>query len=79
MHKDLCSGDYKSTKVGFTNEKNQTCHGTLGVEGTDHQSYAYRLECLCCGFVYGANGGDIWERQCPECQGGAPGIRYWLK
>jgi hypothetical protein len=27
--------------------------------------------------VYGTNGSDMHGRRCPECQGGAPGIRYW--
>jgi hypothetical protein len=36
------------------------------------------MECTLCGFVYGANSGDVFERKCPNCQGGAPGIRFWL-
>jgi len=63
--------------IGYVNRNNQKCHGTLGVKGTDHMQYAYRLECLGCGYVYGANGADIAERRCPECDGGAAGIRYW--
>lgn len=78
MHKKLRSGDGHTTKIGFINENNQECHGTLGIGGNDKNAYSYRLECLNCGFIYGANGQDIAERLCPECQGGAPGIRYWL-
>jgi hypothetical protein len=33
----------------------------------------YILQCEC-GYEYGANGSDIFERLCPRCQGGAPGI-----
>lgn len=73
------SGDGQSTKIGYVNRNDQKCLGTLGVPGTDHMQKAYRLECLKCGFVYGANGSDIAERRCPECQGGAKGIRYWIK
>jgi hypothetical protein len=47
------------------------------VAGADHGQYAYKIECTICGYVYGANGSDMDERRCPECQGGAPGIRYW--
>ena len=36
------------------------------------------MECLRCSFVYGANGSDIAARLCPQCQGGAEGIQYWL-
>lgn len=71
------SGDGKSTEIGYVNANQQRCHGTLGIKGTDHAQFAYRLECLLCGFVYGANGSDIHERKCPRCQQGAEGIRYW--
>jgi Zn finger protein HypA/HybF involved in hydrogenase expression len=37
---------------------------------------SYKLECRDCGHIYGANGCDIHERLCPECQGRAPGIDY---
>jgi hypothetical protein len=71
------SGAGETTAIGYVNRNDQKCHGTRGVQGTDHLQYAFRLECLACGFVYGANGSDISERKCPECQGGAQGIRYW--
>jgi hypothetical protein len=32
------------------------------------------LQCGHCGYDYGANGSDIWERKCPACQEGAPGL-----
>jgi hypothetical protein len=47
------------------------------VPGTDYEQYAYKLECTKCGYVYGANGADLHLRLCPQCQSGAPGIRYW--
>jgi len=71
------SGTGGTTEIGYTNKNDQQCHGTLKVKGTDHLQYVYRVECLRCGYVYGANGSDVHERRCPECQGGAPGIRYW--
>lgn len=71
------SGEGETTKIGYINRNNQKCHGTLGIGGNDHLQYAYRMECLNCGYIYGANGSDIAERKCPECQGGMPGIRYW--
>jgi rubredoxin len=73
------SGDGDTTKIGYANRNNQICQGTLNVDGTDFFQIVYRLECLNCGYVYGANGSDIAERKCPECQGGKPGIRYWKK
>lgn len=65
-----------STKIGFTNANGQKCLGHRDVKGTDHLQYAYKVECTRCGFVYGANGSDLHLRKCPQCQGGAAGIRY---
>jgi len=70
------SGESTTTQIGFVNRNRQANHGTLGVAGNGHLQYAFRLECINCGYVYGANGADIAERKCPECQGGEPGIRY---
>lgn len=73
------SGDGFSTKIGFVNPNGQECKGTAGMDGTDHMQKAYKVECSACGYVYGANGSDLAARKCPECQGGAPGIRYWRR
>lgn len=71
-------GDGATVKKGKINKNQQRCCGTLGVPGTDHNAVAYKMECMLCGFVYGANSGDVFERKCPNCQGGKPGIRFWL-
>jgi len=71
------SGSAETVEIGYLNPNDQQCCGHCGVRGTDNQQYAYKIECTICGYVYGANGTDIHERLCPECQGGAPGIRYW--
>lgn len=71
------SGSGLSVQVGYVNSQGQRCCGHRGVPGTDHEQYAYKVECTKCGYVYGANGTDVHERRCPECQRGAPGIRYW--
>lgn len=76
------SGEGRTTQIGHVNDNGQRCEGTLGVPGTDHLQKAYRMHCgHCghCGFVYGANGAAIFERRCPNCQGGESGIRYWLE
>jgi len=75
----LRSGEGSTTKIGYINPNEQLCHGTLGVKGTDHLQYSYRMECLICGYVYGANGSDVFQRNCPKCQNGMPGINYWLQ
>jgi hypothetical protein len=71
------SGSGHSVQIGYVNPNRQRCCGHRGVSGTDHEQYAYKVECTECGYVYGANGSDMHARLCPECQGGAPGIRYW--
>lgn len=43
--------------------------------GSDHNQYVYIINCTKCGYVYGANGSDIFERKCPSCQGGKPGLK----
>lgn len=70
-------GKGESVKIGYVNRNGQKCCGHCGVAGTDHEQYAYKSECTLRGYVYGANGSDMHLRLCPECQNGAPGIKYW--
>ena len=70
------SGNGSTTQIGYVNKNKQKCCGQRGVAGTDHGQYVYHMECLVCGHVYGANGSDIFERRCPNCQSGAPGIYF---
>ncbi|MAL95614.1 MAG: hypothetical protein CME40_11105 [Haliea sp.] len=72
------SGTTETTQIGYVNRHQQKNHGTRGIAGTDHLQLAYKLECLApgCGHIYGANGTDIFQRKCPECQGGRKGIAY---
>ncbi len=70
------NGSSPTTQIGYTNRNQQKNLGHRGKAGTDHGQLAYRLECLNCGHEYGANGTDIFQRRCPNCQGGLPGIEY---
>jgi len=70
-------GDGDTVEIGYLNRNGQQCCGHCGAPGTDHGQYAYKMECTICGYVYGANSSDVHDRRCPECQKGAPGIRYW--
>jgi hypothetical protein len=74
---DWMSGTSATTQIGYVNPNHQRCSGHRSVPGTDHLQFAYKVDCLRCGYVYGANGSDLHERRCPECQGGKPGLRYW--
>lgn len=72
------SGSTDTTRIGFVNRNNQRCGGHCGVTGTDHDQFAYRMECLepSCGYIYGANGTDVFQRKCPRCQAGKDGISF---
>ena len=70
------SGSGPYTAIGYVSKNNQKNHGTRGFTGTDHGQVVYKLECLHCGNVYGANGTDVWLRKCPACQGGTRGLEF---
>ncbi|MEN8136635.1 MAG: hypothetical protein ABFS18_14045 [Thermodesulfobacteriota bacterium] len=69
-------GTTTTTQIGYINRKNQKNHGHMNLQGNDHGALAYKLECLLCGHIYGANGTDIFQRKCPACQNGKPGIPF---
>jgi hypothetical protein len=64
----------ENTKVGFVNRNGQVVIRRTSLAGTDHGQSVYQLGCSGCGYVYGADGSDIFERKCPRCQNGAPGL-----
>jgi hypothetical protein len=70
------SGSTKNTQIGYINRNKQRCEGTGGIAGTDRNAYAYKMVCLLCKHVYGSNGTDVFQRKCPKCQNGKPGIRF---
>ena len=74
----LRSGSTTTTEIGYLNRNSQRVLGTRGMAGTDHAQYSYKLVCEVndCGEAYGANGSDLFQRKCPKCQGGLPGIEY---
>ncbi len=63
-----------TTEPGYTNRNGQVVIRGTDLPGTDHYQYIYVLRCGACGYEYGANGSDIFQRKCPNCQGGAPGL-----
>ena len=66
--------DQVTTEPGFVNRNAQRVIRATGLPGTDHLQTAYVLECEQCQHRYAANGSDIFERRCPKCQTGKPGI-----
>jgi hypothetical protein len=63
-----------TTSPGFTNRNGQRVLRATDLRGTDHGQHVYVLHCVSCATEYGANGTDIFERLCPVCQGGRPGL-----
>jgi hypothetical protein len=66
----------KTTRPGYRNRNGQVNLRPTGLPGNDHLQYIYVLRCDSCGHEYGANGSDIFQRKCPACQGGKPGLPY---
>lgn len=66
--------DRKTTSPGSENRNDQVVIRNTGLPGNDHVQTIYELKCSHCSHVYGANGSDIFQRKCPNCQGGAPGL-----
>ena len=66
--------DKGTTKPGNVNRNGQITIRDTGAPGTDFGARNFQLACSHCGHNYGANSGDIWERKCPVCQGGAAGL-----
>jgi hypothetical protein len=65
-----------TTVKGYINRNRQINLGRVEplTRGTDHEQYVYKILCGHCGKDYGANGSDIFQRKCPSCQGGKPGL-----
>jgi len=66
-------GDQKKTLTMSVNP-NQAVLRKTEQPGTDHNSKVWVLRCTRCGECYGANSTDAWERRCPNCGGGWPGL-----
>lgn len=65
-----------TTAIGYENRNGQAVVRATGLPGTDHLARIYVLQCRACRYEYGANGTDIFQRRCPKCGGGAPGLPY---
>ncbi len=61
-----------TTEIGYINKNNQRNNGRTDKAGTDFGQWFYAMECLDCGCTYEANGSNIYEKRCPNCQGGRP-------
>ena len=60
--------DKPGTRIGQINRNWQICLGHRGKKGTDNGPYAFMMVCLVCGHQYGANGSNVYECKCINCQ-----------
>ncbi len=68
--------DRGTTQIGCVNRNRQVTVRATDLPGNDHLQKIYVLQCEHCRHEYGANGSDIFQRKCPNCQDGAPGLSY---
>lgn len=54
--------------IGYINKNNQRNNGLRGFSDTHYNQRFFEMECLNCGHKYLANGCDVWQRKCPNCQ-----------
>ncbi len=66
----------KTTQLGYKNRNQQQVEKRTDLPGNDHNQFIYVLRCKHCSYAYGVNGSDIFQRKCPRCQGGAPGLGF---
>ena len=62
--------------IGALNRNRQSLLAKTPFDGTDYNQKIWAVRCTQpgCGHVYGVNGSDFFERKCPKCQAGVPGI-----
>ncbi|RVK60590.1 hypothetical protein CN155_04845 [Sinorhizobium meliloti] len=68
------------SNIGDVNRNKQRLLEKTSYPGNDHNQHIWVIECQApqesetCGHIYGANGSDFFQRKCPVCQGGKPGL-----
>ncbi len=63
-----------TTAVGYRNPDGQAVVRRTELPGTRLYQRIVALQCEHCGHEYGADGCDVHNRRCPNCQGGPPGL-----
>jgi hypothetical protein len=64
----------QTTEPGYVNRNRQEVITGTNMRGNDHNQFIYILRCQSCDTRYGANGSDIFQRRCPNCGDGRPGL-----
>ena len=62
------------TTIGFRNREGQEVIRKTERAGSAPGQRVFILHCTVCGYEYGADGVDIYDRLCPNCQDGPSGL-----
>jgi hypothetical protein len=62
------------TTIGFRNREGQQVIRKTEREGSAPGQRVFILRCTVCDHEYGTDGCDIYDRLCPKCQDGPPGL-----
>jgi hypothetical protein len=62
------------TSIGYRNREGQLVIRKTEREGSAPGQRVFILQCTVCDHEYGADGSDIYDRLCPKCQDGPPGL-----
>ena len=62
------------TTIGFRNREGQQVIRKTARAGSAPGQRVFVLHCTVCDHEYGADGCDIYDRLCPNCQDGPPGL-----
>ena len=62
------------TTIGFRNREGQQVIRKTDREGRAPGQRVFILHCTVCDYEYGTDGADIYDRLCPKCQDGPPGL-----
>jgi hypothetical protein len=64
------------TSIGFRNRDGQQVIRKTARPGSAPGQRVFILHCTVCDHEYGADGCDIYDRLCPKCQDGPPGLSW---
>ena len=70
---ELTSWEHVTT-IGFRNRDGQEVIRKTEREGSATGQRVFILRCTVCEHEYGTDGCDIYDRLCPNCQDGSPGL-----
>ena len=69
----MTSWDHVTT-IGYRNREGQEVLRKTDRVGSTPEQRVFVLRCGVCGHEYGCDGCDIYDRLCPNCQDGVPGL-----